>query len=391
MHRAAIAAGVAVSFSTVIQHAGAQIIPVSQDRSVRAHAACQGGPTADQVFAAADFGVFEATAQANSSPSNFVYSQMTASQHTTISPTGISGDVSTFMLSRMCPGSSCSSVCAVTFDVTGDGAEGDLTGRYTFTGAAPAPCTAVFTGPDGVIHQDTLFAGGSFAHHVVLAPGRYTLHVQAFPFQSSGGSMMFPGSSMTFDLSLESLVAPHPDGAVVRRPGTCHRYLRLSPGTWLQARELALSMGGSLVTIDDAAEEAFLRAQAGLFDGVAGIGLSDPDGDGLYEWMDGSPVKYTNWGKGQPVAGQLYAYLVGSSKGTSWRSDDAIYQGAPVASIVEFSDCPCDWNLDATVTSADFFAFLTDFFAGDSDLNCSGATDSADFFDFLTCFFGNGC
>lgn len=55
--------------------------------------------------------------------------------------------------------------------------------------------------------------------------------------------------------------------------------------------------------------------------------------------------------------------------------------------------CPCDWDREGGVNSADFFAFLVDFFNGTADFNLDMTTNSADFFDFLVCFFNppQGC
>ncbi len=56
----------------------------------------------------------------------------------------------------------------------------------------------------------------------------------------------------------------------------------------------------------------------------------------------------------------------------------------------EFGTCDADWNNDASLNSADFFAFVTDYYAGSADFNSNGTTDSQDFFDFLAAFF-DGC
>lgn len=57
-----------------------------------------------------------------------------------------------------------------------------------------------------------------------------------------------------------------------------------------------------------------------------------------------------------------------------------------IASLAGTGLCPCDWNADAVVNSADFFDFLIGFFSGNADYNSDGHTDSQDFFDFLSCF-----
>lgn len=387
MRQMLIGAGAVVS---LVSASMGQIVPVAQVRSVAAYAACDGVPMS-QEFHATDFSPFSHTVQVNSSAGSQSSSLMRAAQTSTIAPGAIQGSVETSYVSRMCPGSSCSSVCEVTFDVPGGGAVATLVVSYTFTGAGPAPCSLSLVGESGTIVDRTVGVGQQINTSYILSPGQYTFHANAFPYQTFGGSMQFSGSGINFNLSFQGINPPTVDGPVVRRPGSCHRYVRLSPSTWSLAREAAISMGGVLTTINDAAEEAFIRSSASLFSGRAAIGLSDPDGDGVFEWMDGSALKYTNWAAGHPVAGQLVTYLVGTASATLWETGADAPNNALVRGIVELEGCPCDWTLDNSVTSSDFFAFLTDFFAGNADLNCSGATDSADFFDFLTCFFGKGC
>ena len=83
---------------------------------------------------------------------------------------------------------------------------------------------------------------------------------------------------------------------------------------WLDAEAEALSLGGHLVTIDDAAENQFVFD---TFSSVAvdfaaanalpdqnnislWIGLSDHISEGTFQWSSGSSSTYTNWSPGQP-------------------------------------------------------------------------------------------
>lgn len=74
-----------------------------------------------------------------------------------------------------------------------------------------------------------------------------------------------------------------------------HTYVR-SPSdmNWSQARSYAHALGGELVTIDDATEDAFLQSRFGNTN--FWTGLNDTVTEGTFEWADGDPAAYRNWG-----------------------------------------------------------------------------------------------
>ena len=69
--------------------------------------------------------------------------------------------------------------------------------------------------------------------------------------------------------------------------------------TWTQAQAEAESLGGNLVSINDADEEAWLKENFGQDEGFW-IGINDVDNEGNFEWVSGDPVTYTNWAPGEP-------------------------------------------------------------------------------------------
>ena len=94
--------------------------------------------------------------------------------------------------------------------------------------------------------------------------------------------------------------------------GQVSRY-RLTTGakTWEAAQAEALSLGGNLVTINNAAEEAQLKANFGTTEQFW-IGLTDRDSEGTFEWVNGEAVLYTNWAPGEPNdfgTGEDYAQI----------------------------------------------------------------------------------
>ena len=69
--------------------------------------------------------------------------------------------------------------------------------------------------------------------------------------------------------------------------------------TWTQAQAEAESLGGNLVSINDADEEAWLKETFGEDEGFW-IGINDAESEGNFEWVSGDPVTYTNWAPGEP-------------------------------------------------------------------------------------------
>lgn len=67
--------------------------------------------------------------------------------------------------------------------------------------------------------------------------------------------------------------------------------------TWDAARESCLALGGDLVVIDDTRENAAVFESSGT---DFHIGLSDTAAEGTFEWVDGQPLTYSNWGEAQP-------------------------------------------------------------------------------------------
>lgn len=68
---------------------------------------------------------------------------------------------------------------------------------------------------------------------------------------------------------------------------------------WAEARNVCLGQGFDLVTINDAAEDTWLKTQvsAGL---PSYIGFNDRAKEGTWVWADGSQVSYTHWRRYEP-------------------------------------------------------------------------------------------
>ncbi|GEM_PF-2420065 len=76
-----------------------------------------------------------------------------------------------------------------------------------------------------------------------------------------------------------------------------NRYYRLlwNGATWTQMRDFARAMGGDLVTINDATEQAWITANVALPNDKYFIGLNDAALEGTFAWSDGSTSTYRNF------------------------------------------------------------------------------------------------
>ena len=80
-----------------------------------------------------------------------------------------------------------------------------------------------------------------------------------------------------------------------------HYYLLGTAGlSWQEAQTEAAAIGGNLVTINDAEEQAFLVDRYGNDQQRLWIGLTDVNDEGTFEWISGESVSFTAWHEGEP-------------------------------------------------------------------------------------------
>jgi hypothetical protein len=85
-----------------------------------------------------------------------------------------------------------------------------------------------------------------------------------------------------------------------------HRYYLLTQSNWLDAESEARRLGGNLVTIDDAAENAWVFSTFASYGGInraLWIGLNDREEEGSFRWSSGAPATFTHWQQGEPNGG----------------------------------------------------------------------------------------
>jgi hypothetical protein len=95
-------------------------------------------------------------------------------------------------------------------------------------------------------------------------------------------------------------------GGPITNAANGHWYFLLNYTNWPAAEQIAVSLGGHLATINNAAENAWVFDTFSTFGGLERpmwIGLNDAAQEGTFVWVSGEPVTYLNWAPGEPNNG----------------------------------------------------------------------------------------
>jgi len=148
------------------------------------------------------------------------------------------------------------------------------------------------TAPSGSLPK-TSFAGTSY-------PTGAKLYMQAWYADLAGPGIF----ASTAGLEVELIIPDAPAQLNWFTNPTDGKEYALTPSaTWFKGGELAGVNSAQLVSVHDAALEAWLMTtffDSGLAGGPAYIGLTDQDLEGAFVWSDGTPVDYNNWAAGEP-------------------------------------------------------------------------------------------
>ncbi|CAH1796015.1 unnamed protein product [Owenia fusiformis] len=116
---------------------------------------------------------------------------------------------------------------------------------------------------------------------------------------------------------------------------SCYNFI-LSGSTWEESLRNCQGFGGSLIRIDDSAENAWLSSKFASKEGMMfWTDMTDKDNPGTYIWSDGNPnIPYTHWGPNQPddSTGNCVAFSGGAQTGL-WFDDSCSNKNPSVCEI----------------------------------------------------------
>jgi hypothetical protein len=169
-------------------------------------------------------------------------------------------------------------------------------------------------------------------------------------------------------------------GAPVVNPANGHTYYRIAAGRFHEAEKFARGLFGHLATINDAAENEWVRQNLvlpGIPQFAAYIGLNDEAVEGVFTWISTEASTYTNWAPGAPrgPGSEFYDFAM--------MAPDGLWGPAGNIDAVAIVEVPCtgDLNDDAKRDAADLAILLGAWGRCGScaaDINLDGMVDASD-------------
>jgi hypothetical protein len=104
------------------------------------------------------------------------------------------------------------------------------------------------------------------------------------------------------------------DCTLFQRSGSA--YWRCDGGRWTDVQPVCAGFGANLASIQDADENLFLTLMGDS--STNWIGLNDIGNEGVFTYVDGAPLEYTNWVDGQVPSTNLDSNCVGVDSQGEW-------------------------------------------------------------------------
>jgi len=132
----------------------------------------------------------------------------------------------------------------------------------------------------------------------LLAACKFVEVVESLPpIQPTETASPAPPTFTPFPTETSTLVPTATLYRGMQNPANGHWYLLLSQErSWRTAHEYCRGMGAHLVTISDESENQFVFG----ISSQVWLGASDEEQEGVWKWITGEPMIYTNWAEPEP-------------------------------------------------------------------------------------------
>jgi hypothetical protein len=144
-------------------------------------------------------------------------------------------------------------------------------------------------------------------------------------------------SALAFIAMCHTVSAVSTVGGPVYNPANGHNYYLLSAATWDSAEAFSQSLGGHLVTINNAAENNWVYANiiSGHPDLNPWTGLNDMGSPGVWHWASGEPATYLNFASGEPNGVGSPPYGVNIFPANPYPDFAGQWNDAPIYNVIQ--------------------------------------------------------